>query len=474
MSGLTDTGFEPKTLEEIRSEIEASLISYFGAVNLNEESIFGQLVGIFSEREALLWELLQGVYNSMYPDSASGFSLDGVVEFVGIKRLGATATRVTATITAVNQTVIPINSQIGGRGIETDFRLINQVVVSNENCKSITIDVINVDANEYKITINNEQFNYVTYFLDNKASIVNNLVDLINDSDLEIEASNVDEFIYIKVTSDITMTVYISTENLSITEVSTTGQFIANTLGNIPIPLGSLTTIRTPVSGWISVFNDQAGLTGRDLETDEQLRIRRSLSLRRAGSATVEAIRARLLDVPGVTSASVRENDNINTVNGLPPKSFEALVIGGDDLDIGNAIWRSKPAGIEPFGNTEVTITDVEDVEHLIKFSRPVSLFIYVKITITKDNSNSYPSTADEYIKEGIVKQINNLGVGKNVIYQAFYQTIYSIPGIQSAVIEVGSTIDENIVPTLSTANITVSPSQAAVTDVNKITVIIA
>jgi uncharacterized phage protein gp47/JayE len=65
----------------------------------------------------------------------------------------------------------------------------------------------------------------------------------------------------------------------------------------------------TPVAGWQSLTNFEAGLTGRNIETDAELRARRALSIRVTGAATVEAIRSRILqEVPGVTSVLVFEN----------------------------------------------------------------------------------------------------------------------------------------------------------------------
>ena len=52
--GLTSTGFTGKRLDDIKTEIEDVLKSAFGpAVNLRAESVLGQIVGIFSERESL-------------------------------------------------------------------------------------------------------------------------------------------------------------------------------------------------------------------------------------------------------------------------------------------------------------------------------------------------------------------------------------------------------------------------------------
>lgn len=92
--GLTPAGFVLKPQSQIVAEIQAALQLAFGAnINLGPESVFGQLVGIFSEREALLWELGLAVYSSQYPSGAEGTSVDNILALNNLKRLGATATK---------------------------------------------------------------------------------------------------------------------------------------------------------------------------------------------------------------------------------------------------------------------------------------------------------------------------------------------------------------------------------------------
>lgn len=88
--GVTSTGFIPKTLAVIKEEIEKDFQSAFGDdIDLDSESPFGQIIGILAEREQLLWEAMEDTYNSQYPDTATGNSLDNVCALLGISRLPA-------------------------------------------------------------------------------------------------------------------------------------------------------------------------------------------------------------------------------------------------------------------------------------------------------------------------------------------------------------------------------------------------
>lgn len=91
--GLTPLGFVIKQQAQILTEINAALQNAFGAnINLGPQAVFGQLAGIFSEREALIWQLAEAVYNSQYPAGAEGTSVDNILALNNLSRLQATAT----------------------------------------------------------------------------------------------------------------------------------------------------------------------------------------------------------------------------------------------------------------------------------------------------------------------------------------------------------------------------------------------
>ena len=93
--GLSSEGFSAKRLADIASEIDEILKSTFGpGINTLPQSLFGQLKGIFAERESFLWELAEAVYNSQYPDGAEGTSLDNVGAITALTRLPALKSRI--------------------------------------------------------------------------------------------------------------------------------------------------------------------------------------------------------------------------------------------------------------------------------------------------------------------------------------------------------------------------------------------
>ena len=81
--GLSTTGFSaPPDIPTLQTEIGAAFQAAFGAsINLDPQSVFGQLAGILAEREYKLWAALLSVYASQDPDKATGSA--GILSGIG-------------------------------------------------------------------------------------------------------------------------------------------------------------------------------------------------------------------------------------------------------------------------------------------------------------------------------------------------------------------------------------------------------
>jgi uncharacterized phage protein gp47/JayE len=149
--------------------------------------------------------------------------------------------------------------------------------------------------------------------------------------------------------------------------------------GPIVANADTLTVITAPVSGLNSATNPLDATLGNLREEDTPLRIRRAEEFAASGACTVDAIRAALLQVSGVKQAFVCENVTLETDgNGLPGKSFEAVVYDGEtpeaeDGDIAQVIWDNKPSGGESYGATTEEAIDSKGVTQAVKFSRATS-----------------------------------------------------------------------------------------------------
>lgn len=352
--GLTATGFKKKLLSDIDSDIDAKLKIAFGAfINTLPQAVFGQIKGIFSSELAEVWELAEAVYNSQYPDTAAGVSLDNVNQLNALERLPAQATLVTCTLSGTNGTLIAAGKQVSIPGSGAIFALVSP----------ITLDGTNTQTAVFKCIV--------------------------------------------------------------------TGPVVASA--------GTVTNIVTPVSGWSGVTNALDGTIGRDIETDPAYRARRRVETQISVSGPVEAIRQTLLrNVTGVLQAVVFENTSFLTdLRGLPGKSFAAYVFGGSNLDIATAIWNSKPAGIQPFGNILQNIIDSMGQTQPIYFSRPTQKNVYG--AWHRSVNSNYPVDGDLQLKQVAVAYINSLVMGQEVILSPqLIATAVGIPGIETLTLNIG------------------------------------
>lgn len=444
--GLTPLGYFRKRQDDIIEEIEQALEDAFGPVNTEPDSVFGQLVGIFSLPIAQLYQDVEDVYFSMYPATAEGVSLDNAVELVGISRLEATSTRVIAAVTGTEGTFIPANSQ--AELIETGEVFTNPapgtITRNNAVIVNIFISAVVNDA-DYTIIINGQPLTYNSGPSADLNDILVNLVNLISISSQPVSAQSITPLGTIEIESDnfaVAFSVSIS-PNLVVNLRTSPLEFVAQETGPIVVPEKTLTEIVTPVSGWDEITNLIQGVTGRNTETDQELRIRRLDSLRVIGAASVPAIRARLLQqVQDVVGVFIFENREPFEVAGRPPHSFEAVVVGGLDQEIADLLWQVKPAGIQTFGNVSVNVTDSNGDIQEIRFSRPTPLYIWAQLEI-RVQAGVFPTDGVTSVRNSVVAYGDTLNVGDKVIYQKIFDFIYQTQGILEVDLELATSSNE-------------------------------
>jgi uncharacterized phage protein gp47/JayE len=232
------------------------------------------------------------------------------------------------------------------------------------------------------------------------------------------------------------------------------------------VAAGQLTAIVTPVAGWNSVTNAADAEPGTDLESDADYRERQQLALVVAGSGTVDAIRSAIVTVSGVDSVSVLENTtSAIDGDGVPPHAFEAVVLGGGEDDIAQAIWDNKPAGIYSAGTVTSGIAfDALGVSHNVRFSRPTSVPIWMDLVLNVDED--YPGHTA--FKEAVVAEFGGFhGLGQDVIRTRLYDLIFNVAGIEDVTtLELGTASAPS-----GTSNIAIAARQLAVFDTSRLTV---
>ncbi|MEM2726669.1 MAG: baseplate J/gp47 family protein [Archaeoglobaceae archaeon] len=229
------------------------------------------------------------------------------------------------------------------------------------------------------------------------------------------------------------------------------------------VAAGTITKLVSVVGGIDSVTNPLPTEGGKDAESDAEFRWRIKITLRSKGKATLDAILSAVRAVEGVRSAKIIENDGDSEQNGLPPHSFKIIVHGGEDDKIAQAIFDAKPAGIKAWGDIAVTAYDIDGKPYVVRFSRPTTVDIYVRAEVTVSGE---VNTTD--VKKAVMDYINNLEIGQDVIVSKIIAAVLSVKNVEDCSVLVGTSY-----PPSSSNNISIGETEVAVTDENKIEVVV-
>lgn len=474
-AGLTSNGLVIKRLDQIISDREDSARNYFGNdIGTSVNDVLGRALRIHSDSENDLWQLLEAIKNSFSPSYATGNQLDEIVAYAGITRFGATKSTVSLLVTGDFNTFIPTESIVSSTATQNRFYTTSGVNLNNTGINGFTTEVLIVTVGaDYTITIGSEDFTYTAQSGDTLSNIASALQVLINSSS-EYSATVVgDESVQVQIQFNDKFVVRNASlsSNLSFIKVSKLVPAEAQEFGPITQPAGTLTTIASPRSGWDSVTNPVSANEGQYRETDEELRVRFKNAKEANAKGTIDAIFSNLSNLQGVDDVQVYENDTESTdANGLPPKSFSVVILGGNSQTIAETIWEVKPAGIATYGNTTVTISDTQGIPHDINFSRPEEVDIYIDVTISQAENQSVPANVETQILDALEQYFeDNFSVGDDVIYSRLYVPIQSIEGFQIDSLTIGTSaspsgasnivIDFDQVASLQRSNVTVTVS---------------
>lgn len=474
MSYVTAQGFERKTLQEIRRDIEQRLKQVFGQdFDTSVDSPNGLLIGQLSLSFSNLWELAQDVYNSRDPAQATGVSLDFAAALNGLFRQAPTPCRVTAVVytevTSSDTTTTVPAGEIATRsrgGLE--FALDSPVTIQTSSCKEIFIQ----DDGSRKGVEYVFHFSFGDITLDNDTSASNLEVlkglilaegvvaEIVRGNNLRIYMANGENIGYVGQVPDSDFLLF----------AGNPGNFTATETGSQTCEVGELDEI----DGDRRVYNPTAGIPGTDTETDTHLRIRRAAAATAfKGKGTDEAVEAHLMeDVVGVTSAKVKSNRQMTTdSNGIPPKSFRTLVVGGEDYEVAKCILDNQASGIESYGNTSVAVTDGNGDQQIVSFSRPTAVCLWVKISYKVYDEEQQSS--DDEIKAALIDWASReYQLGKDVIPSRVLQGLYGVSGIGEATPEVAVTAEATDTPTYGTTTIPVAATEYAVLTASRITLV--
>lgn len=430
--GLTSTGFVSKPLAEVEAEIDAALqAGPLGASAGTEpdgtiplDTAAGQLKVIWTDGISAMWDLLQAVYASFDPNSATGVSQDAICAITGTIREPVEYSAVTATCTGTPLTVLPAGRRAQ---VKTTGAYFDSVAPA-----TIVVAPVWAPATPY---------------------VVGNRV-----GSPSTGATNVYQCITAGTSAGgtgPTGTGADITDNTAHWKWLGAGAgvidvtFSAEVAGQIGANVGDLSVIATPVAGWSNVTNLLAASVGQLQESDAALRVRRNEELAIGATSTQEAIRSAILRVNQnstdalhvpVKACTVFHNDtDVTDANGVPPHSVEVLALYGDgvtdvpttDQDIANAVFANVAAGIATYGNQTASVTDSQLNVQTVRWSKPVAVPIYIVATVYYDPAQWPPGSSALVVqtaKSAIVTYGDNFSIGTSVRMAALSQAFFDGP----------------------------------------------
>ena len=188
----------------------------------------------------------------------------------------------------------------------------------------------------------------------------------------------------------------------------------SNKASKVEAAANTITTIATPVYGWLSVVNNYAANPGSNIESDAELRARYAVSTMLPSQTVLDGLIASVEAVNGVTRIKGYENDtNVTSDEGFPPHSTTLVVEGGTNGDVANAYISKKTPGVYTNGTTSVTLISESGNATIIRFYRPT--YVSIKCKIYLQMLAGYNSQSEDDIKQAVVSYIAKLGIAENV-----------------------------------------------------------
>jgi len=477
--GVTDAGFVKKSLQNILDEIVADeLTDISSTLDTSATSVFGQINAVMGDKLRELWDVGLSVYGAQYPDSANGASLEGVCDITGVTRLAATTSQVSLELFVDDGVTIPVGSVVSVGALGNRFVTLTEIINALGYTSTFTVDAesestgpiqglaTNIDTIQSPISGWNAQAalsndTAETYDLDNAQTL---LIKVDQGSEQTITFVTGD-FVNIDLATAAEVAAVIDS-NLTGGSASDEGGYVrvvSDTDGTgsaLQVTGGTSNTALDFDTGLIKGFNRLDTTLGTDIETDEELRIRRLELLRITGACTLEAIRAAILNLDDVIQCYIFGNDTDATVDGIPPHAFESVILEGGDTEIGETIFATKGLGIQAFGTETEIVTDSQGFAQTIQFSRPSDIPIYMELTVLT-NPLTFPVDGSDQIKAALVALGDTSQIGQDVIALLYKAVPLDITGV----LDVTVFFIDDVDPPTGTANITIAVREIATFD---------
>jgi len=436
--GLTTRGWRTKPYTVILEEEQEAFRKLFGQdIDLTSESVAGVYVANIAVKLTQMWQLLGGLWSAGGIDTATGIYLDRLARFVGVTRLPATATVVYTAIWGLEDVLI--DTSFIARTLTGDqFSPMTSVTIRREKLLGCQMKLVSKTVTAGQVFGFQIDSYPILYTATSSAFTPRQIQDqLITLVEAHFGATYIfenrgDDGFFMHSNAGLVSFSVTGLQGLQFVSLGAYSQFAAREVGkSIFVSVEELNIVVTKLQNVSSVINYGQGVTGRPAESDAEFRQRIKAGQRQA-AGTEMAIQNAVLDVAGVGYCVVYSNrtDNPST-DGIPPHAYETIVSGGLDQAIGEAIFSTGPARIQPYGLTTVVVRDSVGKDWEIGFSRPINKYIWIRIQYIRNTEEIFPSDFTEAVYTAIEEwATTGISVGQDFIFQHLYRPVYSIAGV--------------------------------------------
>ncbi len=148
MTQLSATGLYRSRLDERLAQLKEEVRAVFGQdINLDADTTDGQTLGIFAEAISNLDQLIEDVYHSFNPSSATGAALSRLVQLNGIRRIGGSYSTCDVLCVGQDGTIIPAGSLIKSASTNATFASTTEVAIDSSGqalvpCRAVAIGAV--------------------------------------------------------------------------------------------------------------------------------------------------------------------------------------------------------------------------------------------------------------------------------------------------------------------------------------------
>lgn len=468
MELVNDSGWHGARLPELRGDKYEKLKVPLGDVNPDGDSLIGQTIAITAEDDLNIIEAIGWVFSGFFISMAEGAQLDGLGERFNLPRRGLTRSLAYVIYLLEPGQVISAGETFTISGSSGDWETNSEV---KEDGKSATGYVLKVRQDAITsgntFTINVAGKPYSTQYQDGDTSdtILNRLYTQITETETSLTTyqSAHGALLY-------------AADGRTVIQFSFADDVFDIVRAGIPATAYYQSDTEFPGVLFGYVANNDIlvlanGVKGYLIEDDESYRerIQAEAAAARANiSASRPGVKNAVLAVSGVSYASVETNRGINTnAEGIPGKSIQVFVAGGNDDDIAQAIYDAAAAECGFYGDVSGTATDGE-VTETVYFSRQSFQLIYVDVSgdVWDGETTGRPADYISVTKNTITAYFSQLTPGKDVFSgQIYARLLTAFPTLTDVTVKIGTTSP----PT--DKHVPVGNGIIAVTDSNSVTV---